>query len=195
MTCIVFFCLRGSLWRRVLPDCWWWGRPSVQLPLSLPPNQQGVILSPATLTCLINPSDFPILIPSVEAEAPSPPYLVRNTASFQPLTCRGSKPVQPEKEDRKWDEEEEQGDLMIVMILMMMMHQSRSILLTWLAVWVGREEENLLQKCVRGIVFAEAGQSLLDTVFNQTVFLFLLLFTVLYILCCLFILLLLDLGV
>lgn len=130
--------------------------------------------APATLTCLINPSDFPILTPAVEAEAPSPPYLVRNTASFQPLTCRGSKPVQPEKEDIKWDEKEEQGELMIVLILMMM-HQSRSILQTGLA---GRRRTS--SKSVSGVVLAEAGQSLLDTVFNQTVFLFVLLFTVLY---------------
>lgn len=69
----------------------------------------------------------------------------------------------------------------MIMMILMMMHQSGSLLQTGLAVWVDRKEGNLLHQCVKGIVFAEAGQSLLDTVFNQPVFLFVLLFTVLYI--------------
>lgn len=64
---------RGLLWGRVLPERRRWGGLSVQLQLPLPPYQQGVIPAPAPLTCLIDPSDFPILTPSVEPEAPSPP--------------------------------------------------------------------------------------------------------------------------
>lgn len=64
---------RSLLWGRVLPGRRRRSWPSVQLHLPLPPDQQGVIPVPAPLTCLINPSDFPILTPSVEPEAPSPP--------------------------------------------------------------------------------------------------------------------------
>lgn len=60
--------------------------------------------------------------------------------------------------------------------MIMMMHQRRSLLQTGLIVWDelkwGEEtkeggEDKLLHPHVRGIVFAEAGQSLLDTVFTH----------------------------
>lgn len=47
---------------------------------------------------------FQILPPWWNGRYHLPPYLVRNTASFQPLACRGSKSVQAEKKDLKWDE-------------------------------------------------------------------------------------------
>lgn len=112
------FSLRGLLWGRLLPECWRWSRPSIQLHLPLPPNQQGVTLTCSTYLSNQSQVTFQFKPPSVEPEALSPPYLVRNTASFRPLACRGSKPVQPEKEDIKWvekkEEEEKEGNLMMI---------------------------------------------------------------------------------